>query len=137
VFNILLRRGKLPSLPQALINNPNYDVVYISPLAKAQRAVQAKDMTTYLTIIGQMAQFTPDILDNVNTDNVAKKLSRIYGVDADILNEEDDVNAIREARARQQTAINQMAMMQQGADIAQTAGKAESNFAKARQTSKQ
>jgi hypothetical protein len=122
-FNQLARRGKLPPIPEQL-SGKSYDVVYISPLAKAQRALQAKDMTTYLTIIGQMAQMFPEILDNVNADIVADKMSKIYSVDPDIIRDEEEVGGIREARAQQQQAMNQMAAMQGVADIAKTGSEA-------------
>lgn len=136
-FNILARRGKLPDPPPALLENPTYDVVYVSPLAKAQRAVQAKDMTTFLTIVSQMAQVIPDVLDNVDGDVVVKKLNKIYSVDPDILREDDLVDAIRQARDKKQQAMEKMAMMQQGAMIADTAGKATKSYADAGQASKQ
>lgn len=122
-FNQLARRGKLPPIPEQLAGK-SYDVVYISPLAKAQRALQAKDMTTYLTIIGQMAQMFPEILDNINADIVADKMSKIFSVDPDIIRDEEEVGGIREARAQQQQAMQQMAALQGAADIAKTGSEA-------------
>lgn len=132
-FNILARRGKLPPPPQALLNSPDYDVVYVSPLAKAQRAAQAKDTQTYLSIIGQMAQIVPEVIDNIDSDRVAKKLAKIYSVDPDILREDDEVDAIRGARNQQQVAMQKMAAMQQMAQIGSEAGKAGKSFAESEQ----
>lgn len=106
-FNILARRGKLPPLPDKLAET-GYDVVYVSPLAKAQRAVQARDMTTYLTIIGQMAQMAPDVMDKIDTDKVVDKLCKIYSVDPDIIRDEDEIDAIREFRSQQQAQQQQV-----------------------------
>lgn len=106
-FNILARRGKLPPLPDKLAET-GYDVVYVSPLAKAQRAVQARDMTTYLTIIGQMAQMAPDVMDKIDTDKVVDKLCKIYSVDPDIIRDEDEIDSIREFRSQQQAQQQQV-----------------------------
>lgn len=118
-FNILARRGKLPPMPDKL-RGQSYDVIYISPLAKAQRAVQARDITTYLTIIGQMAQMAPDILDNINFDKTADKLSKIYSVDPDIINTPEDMDVIRKLRSDQQAMAQKMAMGQSMANMMKT-----------------
>ncbi len=114
-FNILLRRGKLPRVPQKLINE-EYDVVYVSPLAKAQRAAQAKDMNTFIAIIGQMAQMIPEALDTIDVDRVVDKLSKIYAIDPEILRGEEEVASVREQRAK---AAQQQAMVQNMANAAQ------------------
>jgi len=99
-FNILLRRGKLAPIPPEL-GGKNFDVIYISPLAKAQRAVQAKDMQTFLTIVGQISQVAPQIIDKIDTDMVVDKMSFIYSIDPEIINDEESVAKVRENRAQQ------------------------------------
>jgi hypothetical protein len=128
-FNILLRRGKLPQVPSAL-QGKDWDVVYVSPLAKAQRAVQAKDMNTFLSIVAQMAQIAPTVLDKVKTDTVVDKMAKIYSVDPDIIADDEDVDGIRQQRAEQMAQQQKMAVMAQGAMIAKDAGQASAHFAK-------
>lgn len=130
-FNICLRKNMFPPIPQAL-DGQDWDVVYVSPLAKAQRAVQAKDMQTFLTIIAQMAQMAPSVLDKINSDKAVDKFAKVYSVDPDLINDDDEVQNIRAQKAQQQE--NQMKMMAiaQGASIAKDAGAAEANFAKAK-----
>jgi hypothetical protein len=116
-FNILQRRGKLPPLPEEL-QGVDYDIVYVSPLAKAQRSLQAKDMTTFMTIVGQMAQMAPDVLDKLDTDIIVDKLSAILSVDPDIVRADDEIEVIRKNRAQAQEQQARMASMEQMAGIA-------------------
>ena len=129
-FNICMRRGLLPQVPEEL-NGVDWEVVYVSPLAKAQRAVQAKDMQTFLAIVGQMAQFAPTVLDKINTDAAIDKMAKAYSVDPDIINEDDVVEETRQMRAQQMEAQAKMGAMAQGAAIAKDAGSAAAGFAKA------
>lgn len=129
-FAICNRAGKFPKPPQAL-DGVDWEVVYVSPLAKAQRAVQARDMQTFLAVIGQLTQAAPTAGDKINIDKVVDKLCRFYSVDPDIINSDDEVEAIRANRAKQQEYMAKMAAMQQGAMIAKDAGQAQMHFTKA------
>lgn len=135
-FNILLRRGKFPQVPEALLD-AEYDVIYVSPLAKAQRAVQAKDMQTFLSVVGGMAQFSPEVLDNINADKFVDKLSKIYSVDPDVLHEKSDIKTVREQRAQAQKVQSQMAMMSQMGELGKTASESNVNNENARQANTQ
>ena len=130
-FNILLRRGKLPPVPESL-QGQEFDVVYVSPLAKAQRAVQANDMNTFLTIVSQMSQFAPEIMDKIKSDTVVDKMGRIYSVDPDIIREDDEVDGMRQQRAEAQAQQQKMLMMEQAAGLAKTGTEAMRNEADAK-----
>lgn len=129
-FNILQKRGKFPEPPQSL-QGKDYDIIYISPLAKAQRASQAKDTITFLQVVGQMAQMAPGILDSIDGDTVIKKLSKMYSVDPDIIRDEDEVKAIRDAKDQAQREMQAMEMAQQMAGVMQTGAKANESSARA------
>ncbi len=126
----MLRRGKLPPVPEALLD-ADYDIVYISPLAKAQRAVQAKDTQTFLAIVGGMAELMPDIIDTINGDKVVDKLAKIYSIDPEILRSEDEKDSIRQQRSDQQAMQQKMMMMDQLANTAKTGSEAQRNGAEA------
>ena len=129
-FNILLRRGKLPPVPESL-QGQDFDVVYVSPLAKAQRAVQAQDMNTFLTIVGQMSALAPDVMDKIDTDIVVDKMSKIYSVDPEIINDDDEVDGIRQQRAEAQAMQQKMAMMEQLVNVGKTGSEMGRNYADA------
>lgn len=135
-FNIALRRGLLPQVPQEL-QGQDWDVVYVSPLAKAQRAVMARDLNTFIGIIGQMAQFKPDVLDKINSDAAIDKMARAYSIDPDVVNDDEMVDAIREQRAQAMQQQQQTMALANAAQIADTAGSATEKFSRARATDKQ
>jgi hypothetical protein len=130
-FNILLRKGLLPPVPEAL-QGQEWDVVYVSPLAKAQRAVQAKDMQTFLAIVAQIAQGgLPEALDKVNVDNIIDKFGKVYSIEPDNIASTEDANAKREQRAEANAQAQKMQAMMVMAQGAKTAGEATHQFAKA------
>jgi hypothetical protein len=131
-FNIMMRKGLLPQVPQALAGT-DWDVVYVSPLAKAQRAVQAKDMQTFLAIIGQMAQFAPSVLDKLDSDKIVDKFGKVYSIDPEVIKSDEDVEESRARQAQAMAQQQQMAMLQQGAALAKDAGSASASFAKSKQ----
>jgi len=130
-FNILLRRGKLPQVPDVL-KEADYDIVYVSPLAKAQRAVQAKDMQTFLAIVGNLAQFLPEVLDTIDGDKVVEKMSKIYSVDPSIVRDDKVTDAIRQQRSDAMASQQKMAMMTDAANVAKTGSEIGKNNADAR-----
>lgn len=130
-FNIMLRNGLLPQVPEAL-QNQEFDIVYVSPLAKAQRAALSRDTVEFLTLVGQMAQFTPEALDKVNVDAAIDYFADIKGIRRDIVNDDDEAGEIRQVRAQQMQAQQQMMAMQQGAAMYKDVAKGGADEAKAR-----
>jgi hypothetical protein len=57
----------------------------------------------------QIAQFKPEILDNVNADKTARFIQEVNMVPIDLQLSEVDVDEIREARAEAQLAAEQRA----------------------------
>ncbi|MCK9326775.1 MAG: portal protein, partial [Bacteroidales bacterium] len=118
-FSILFRRKKLPPLPEKL-KGQEYDIVYISPLAKAQRAVQAKDMTTFMSLVVQMAGMVPDVLDNVDTDEMVQRLSKIYSVDPEVIRDDETRDIIRNQRAKMQEQEMRLQLLERASGIGKT-----------------
>jgi hypothetical protein len=135
-FNILLRRGKIPPPPASLVN-VEYEIVYISPLAKAQRALASKDIQEFMLIMGQMLPFAPDIMDGVDTDKARTVIAKAKGIDADVLREKSAIDAIRAQKAKAQQQAQQLqtflAMSQTGKNM----GDAQKGFSNARATERQ
>ena len=52
------RQGLLPKIPE-ILRNRDFAPVYLSPLAKAQRASAIGDIQGFLQVIGGIAQFDP------------------------------------------------------------------------------
>ena len=126
-FNILWRSGKLLP-PPVEIQNTSYEIEYISPLARAQKLDQMKSINSFLALVSQIAVVAPDVIDNVNPDEVVKDIQDLYGVNPKYVRDEADVKQIREQRAEQQAQMAQMAQIQQGVDTVKTASEADANL---------
>ena len=130
-IDILASTGRLPEPPESYLalkaKNPRaieHKIIYTSPLAKSQRLEDLKTSTTFMAIAGEMAQFAPDVLDNINTDEVIKEVADIQNIPAKTLRSKDEVTKIREMRMKQQQQMQQMQMMQMGAQAAQAGAQA-------------
>jgi hypothetical protein len=74
---------------------------------------EAQGTSLWVGELAGLAQVIPDMLDVVNTDALARGLGFARGVPATYMNEEAEVQAIRQQRAEQQQAQQQMEMLQQ------------------------
>ncbi len=131
-IGILFRRGKLPDPPTELMMNPGYEIDFIGVLAQAQRRTELNTLTTGLTMIGQMAQFSPEVLDKIDPDKVTDEVWSITGAPIKVLRDDDEVQKIREGRAQASMQQQQMMELSQGADIAKSAGAAEKSFSESK-----
>jgi len=108
-FNIMLRKDMFPELPPDLAQylDQGYNISMISPLAVAQRSVALDSITSFLSFIGQAAQFDQSIMDNVNVDEAARTMARISGVQYGVLRSQDEVKKIRNDRSKAMAAEKQ------------------------------
>jgi hypothetical protein len=135
-IGILFRKGRFPEPPEDMMMNPEYEIDFIGALAQAQRRSELNTLVTGLTMMGQMAQFSPEVLDKVSADKVVDQVWSITGAPIHVLRDDAEIQKIREGRAEQQVQAQQMAMAQAGAATAKDAGAAEAGFAKAQETNK-
>ena len=126
-FNILWRKNKLMPPPEVL-QGILYTIEYISPLARAQKLDQMKSINNFLTLVGQMALVKPEVLDNINQDNIVMDIQQLYGVNPKYIRDKEEVKLIRDQRAQAIQAQQEMAMIQQGADIVKTGAEAEATM---------
>ena len=54
------------------------------------------------------AEVKPEILDNIDFDEITKQLAKVTNIKKDIIKEDDEVDEIREQRAEQQAQEQQM-----------------------------
>lgn len=132
VIGILSRRGRLPEAPPELIQNPSYGIDFVGMLAQAQRRAELNTLITGLSMVGNMAQYSPEVLDKIDPDKVTDEVWAITGAPVKVLRDDDEVQKIREGRAQAAMQQQQVGEMAAGAQIAKDAGQAESAFAQAR-----
>jgi len=131
-IGILFRKGKLGEPPDELRMNPNYEIDYIGALAQSQKRSQLNSLVTALTMAGQMAQFSPDILDKVNGDKAVNEVWDTVGAPVSVLRDDEEVEQIRSARAQEQAKAQELQMLGAGTQIAETASKVDKNVADAK-----
>ena len=131
-ISILQRRGKLPDPPIELLMNPSYEIDFIGSLAQAQRRAELNTLVTGLTMMGNLAQFSPEVLDKINPDKVTDEIWSITGAPIKVLRDDDEVQKIREGRAEEMMKREEMSQIQQGSEVAKNLGAAESGFAKSK-----
>jgi hypothetical protein len=122
-FNILLRKGVFLPPPEVL-QGQDIVVEYVSPLALAQKGEQVQSTGQFLTMVSGLAQVKPDALDLINEDGVVLETANIFGVKPTMINDPETVAAIREQRAQQAQAAQQMAMAREVSEIAKNASDA-------------
>jgi hypothetical protein len=127
LFGICLRGGMFPQPPkeaaimqngQPVIGLPNIN--YISRIALALRAMQNIAWVRTVETSIPLWQLRPDLLDNYDLDQIERDRARNEGNPANWLRPEDEVEAMRKARAEAQA---RQAQMEQAAMAAEAAGK--------------
>lgn len=100
-FGIMMRGGYFLPIPDAIVEQ-EIDVEYLSPLARAQKAVQAGSIDRLVAFIAPLTQLYPDISDNLNPDEATRFYADVFGVPKSILRGIDAIKGMREARQKMQ-----------------------------------
>ena len=127
-IGILYRRGKLPPMPDELIQDPQYEIDYVSALAQAQKRSELNALTTAIGMLGQMAPFAPEVMDKFSPDRAVDETWNILGAPIRVLRDDEEIKEIRDARAQAQAQQQEAMMMGQTAMTAKDASEAERNM---------
>lgn len=120
-FERMLKAGIVPPPPEEL-QGQDLNIEFVSMLAQAQRAVGTNASDRFVSSIGAVAQFKPDVLDKFDSDKWAEAYADMLGVDPNMVVPDDKVALIRQERAKAQAQAQQAAMMQQQAATAKDLG---------------
>lgn len=101
VFGILDRADMLP-LPPPELEGAEIKVEFISIMHQAQQATGAAGLRGLLLETAQTAAISPDVVDKINTDAVVDHFAEMLGVPNDVVRTDEEVKALREARAKRQ-----------------------------------
>lgn len=116
-FAIAFRQGLIPAPPPEL-EGVNLRVEYISVMAQAQKLVGVANIERFAGFIGGVAQVQPDILDKVNSDELANVYGDMTSIPQGIVRSDDEVAKLRQAR---QQATQQAQQAEQASMLAKTA----------------
>lgn len=126
-FGIAYRAGVFPPAPASLAGR-NFNVRYLSPLARAQRLEEVMAIGQYVQETVALAQVAPDIMDTVDLDAAQRHKSKALGIPADIVPDKRAVAAKRKQRAEERNAqlgkAQAMQMQVQATDAALKQGAA-------------
>ena len=111
-FMLAFRAGIFGQPPQSLAGR-NFTVRYISPLARSQKLEDVSAIQQTLTFVLQIVQFKPEVLDNFDFDEMSRVLSDAQGVPQKVMRDMEAVQALRDARSKQQQAQQDQAHQQQ------------------------
>lgn len=135
-IGILHRRGKLPPVPDALRDNPQFEIDYVSQLAQAQKRSELASLMSGLQLVGQMGQFVPEVMDKINTDTVIDEAWDIIGAPVKVLRDDMEVESIRQNRGQAMAQQQQVMMAQEAAKAGRDIAAGEKDLAAASDTSR-
>ncbi len=124
-FGIAYRAGVLGAPPQSLLER-EFNVVFQSPMAKAQKLEEVTAIEATFLAVGQLAQAQqdPGVWDTVDVDEGIRIIADGRGAPSKVLRTDDEVQAIRQRRQQaQQQAQQQQAQMELAAPVAEQAAK--------------
>jgi hypothetical protein len=117
-FKILLRSGQLPEMPASLKEvGVDVDIVFVNQLARAQRVSDVSNIQQWVQNLGMLAQLDPTVIDNIDSDGIARHTAKILGVPEVAVANIEDVEAQRQARQQQAQQQQALESAQQVADI--------------------
>ncbi len=132
-IGILARRGKLPDMPDEMLEDPGFEIDSISVLAQAQKRSEMNALMAGLGLVGQIAGIAPEVIDKIDPDRVVDETWAITGAPVQVLRDDAEIQKIREGRAQAAVQQQQLAQTMAGAQVAKDAGAAASGFAKAKE----
>jgi hypothetical protein len=111
VYDMMDRQGLLPPPPEEL-GGIDLKVEYISIMAQAQKLIGVGGIERFTRFAGELSAVNPAVLDLVDFDKVVVAYHDITGVPPETLRPKEEVEAIREqkAKAAQQAAAQQQLM---------------------------
>lgn len=111
-FMLMLRRGLVPPPPPEL-QGIELKVEYTSLLAQAQRALETTGVERLVGMTAQLFAIRPDAAEKLNTDKILEEYNAQNGNKPDLLLSDEEVQAIRQARAEQAQQAQQLEQAQQ------------------------
>ncbi|HHC1540071.1 portal protein [Klebsiella pneumoniae] len=121
-FGLAYRAGAFPPAPESL-QDANFNVRYISPLARAQQLENVTAIERLGANVANLAQVSPEVTDLIDADEATRVIADALGVPAKVIRTSDAVEQLRQQRQQaQQQQAGQALMMQAGSEAATTAG---------------
>lgn len=111
-FGIMYRAGMFPELDIEELSGANLEFDLVGKASIASRQIELFGTMTAMNQMMQIAQYKPEILDNVDADKTARFIQEVNMVPVDLQLSEEAVDEIRAERAEAQAAAEQRAAAQ-------------------------
>ncbi len=119
-FNIVMRGGGFLPPPDAL-RGREIEFKFVSPVEQARKQMEAAGMARFFELVAPLVQFQPEIMDNLDGDEIVRDAPDITGMPQRWLKSADRIEDIREQRAQAAAAAEALAEAGQVAEVAKTA----------------
>lgn len=121
-FHECIRVNILPQPPETL-QGQNIEIEFVSTLAQAQKVRGIASIERFTTFTLNLAQtLDPTLAKKLKGDTIVENYADIANIPPEMLTPDDELQAMREAIAKQQEQAQQMAAMQQGAEMIKNVG---------------
>jgi len=118
------RLGFLPPPPKEIRGMPMH-IEYVSILAQAQKMVGIGGLQQFVAFVAQLSQvFGPQVLDQINSDQVVSIYGEMTGTDPRTLNAMEVVQAIRQQRMKEMQQQKQQQAITGAASVVKDLGSA-------------
>jgi len=108
-FGIMYRAGMFPELDIEELSGENLEFDLVGKASIASRQIELFGTMTAMNQMMQIAQYKPEILDNVNADKTARFIQEVNMVPINLQATETEVEELRGQRAEAQMAEQQRA----------------------------
>lgn len=123
-FEIMSRQGLIPEPPQELAGM-DLKVEYLSIMAQSQKLIGISAVERFSGFINQIVPVVPQILDKVDTDQLVDVYAELTSVPPGIVRSDEDVEAMRQQKAKAAAAQAATEQMQNMAGAAKDMSKAD------------
>lgn len=120
-FEFMEAQGLIPPPPKEL-QGTKLKVEYVSIMAQAQKLVGIASIERFAGFVASVAKQTGDtsVIDKVNVDQMIDVYGERLSVDSSIIRPDEEVEAVRQQRAKVQQAQVQGEVIERGAKAAKT-----------------
>lgn len=113
--------------PPQEIQGQEFEIIYISMLAQAQRAMGKSAIDEMIGVVSNASEVFPEAVDLIDIDEGLRERADLTGVPSRMVRSEDHVQAIRQRRAQELQEKQALEMTQMGIKGAQGLAKAKTD----------
>jgi hypothetical protein len=122
-FKIMLRAGVLPEAPDLVKERGvDIDIQFVNQLARSQQIQDVSSIQQWVQNLAGLAQLDPEVIDNINSDGIARHTAKILGVPEVAVANQDEIEQTRAARQQAQQQQQALESANMAADAAAKAG---------------